>query len=260
MKITNLFQTPRITESVPMRSLGCEGFEKNVERSVISEHRLTVILGGYPAMEIACTATDLVNLVAGRLLSEGFIRGTGDIESIRICENGALARVMLSIPLPSPAMKRQVSSCCTDNISYFEGPPLERLPQRTATADPKTVFALAAAASKDRELHRHTSGTHSSILMHGGKAVYECEDMGRHNALDKAIGEMLLKGYPAGECMIYTTGRVPVDMVRKAIRAGIGALVSKSVPTLQALEMAEKYNLTLFTRTWPDAADTASGC
>ena len=63
--------------------------------------------------------------------------------------------------------------------------------------------------------------------------------------LDKAVGEMLLQGVPLAECVLYTSGRVPVDMVRKAIRAGVPALVSKSMPTIQSLELAQEYGLQL---------------
>ena len=53
---------------------------------------------------------------------------------------------------------------------------------------------------------------------------------------------------PLAECVLFTSGRVPVDMVRKAIRAGVPALVSKSMPTVQSLELAEEYGLKLFIR------------
>ena len=74
------------------------------------------------------------------------------------------------------------------------------------------------------------------------------EDIGRHNALDKAVGSALTEGVPLAEFVLFTSGRVPVDMVRKAIRAGVPALVSKSMPTVQSLELAEEYGLKLFIR------------
>jgi FdhD protein len=55
------------------------------------------------------------------------------------------------------------------------------------------------------------------------------------------------------ECLLFTTGRVPTDMVRKAVAASIGGLVSKAVPTDAAIEMAEKYNLNLICKAWPDS-------
>ena len=54
---------------------------------------------------------------------------------------------------------------------------------------------------------------------------------------------MLLAGVPLSECVLYTSGRVPMDMVRKAIRAGVPALVSKTMPTVQSLELAAEYGL-----------------
>ena len=65
---------------------------------------------------------------------------------------------------------------------------------------------------------------------------------------DKAVGCALTEGVPLAECVLFTSGRVPVDMVRKAIRAGVPALVSKSMPTVQSLELAEEYGLKLFIR------------
>ena len=51
---------------------------------------------------------------------------------------------------------------------------------------------------------------------------------------------------------MYTTGRVPTDMTRKVIASRIPVLVSKSVPTDAAVEMARRYNLTLICKAWPD--------
>ena len=55
------------------------------------------------------------------------------------------------------------------------------------------------------------------------------------------------------ECMVFTTGRVPVDMARKAIFAKPGAIVSKAVPTIDAVKLAKEYNLNLICRAWQDS-------
>ena len=92
-------------------------------------------------------------------------------------------------------------------------------------------------------LYRATHAVHSCLLLRAGKILYRCEDLGRHNALDKAVGSVLLAGVSLSECVLYTSGRVPMDMVRKAIRAGVPALVSKTMPTVQSLELAAEYGL-----------------
>ena len=108
--------------------------------------------------------------------------------------------------------------------------------------------ALADAMGQGLPLYRATHAVHSCLLLRAGRILYRCEDLGRHNALDKAVGCALTEGVPLAECVLFTSGRVPVDMVRKAIRAGVPALVSKSMPTVQSLELAEEYGLKLFIR------------
>ena len=103
----------------------------------------------------------------------------------------------------------------------------------------------SADMSAGLPLYRATRAVHSCFVLRQGTILFACEDIGRHNALDKAVGEMLLQGVPLTECVLYTSGRVPVDMVRKAIRAGVPALVSKSMPTIQSLELAQEYGLQL---------------
>ena len=94
-------------------------------------------------------------------------------------------------------------------------------------------------------LYRATRSVHSCLVLYRGEIVCQCEDLGRHNAMDKAVGRMMLEGIPLAECVLYTSGRVPVDMVRKAIRAGVPALVSKSMPTVQSLALAARYRMQL---------------
>ena len=118
---------------------------------------------------------------------------------------------------------------------------------------PEAVFALAEHFRKDGELHRSTAGTHSCYIRFGDGSIRGFEDIGRHNALDKAVGAMLLAEADPEACMLYTTGRVPVDMVQKTLHAGIPVLISKAVPTDAAVRMAAEHGLTLICRAWPDS-------
>ena len=75
--------------------------------------------------------------------------------------------------------------------------------------------------------------------------LYCCEDLGRHNAFDKVIGRALEDGVDLTRCTVFTSGRIPTDMVVKALRAGVPTLVSKAVPTDITVRMAREYDLTL---------------
>ena len=125
----------------------------------------------------------------------------------------------------------------------MEVQPLRAVPH--LDVQPEWVDALAAAMSAGLPLYQATHAVHSCFVLHEGRILCVCEDIGRHNALDKAVGSVLLAGVPLSECVLYTSGRVPMDMVRKAIRAGVPALVSKTMPTVQSLELAAEYGLQL---------------
>lgn len=110
---------------------------------------------------------------------------------------------------------------------------------------PEWIFALADKFAAGMPLHEKTWATHSCILSIRDQILFDCEDIGRHNALDKVIGYALLHGYPLTECTVYSSGRVPLDMAMKAIRARIPVYVSKAAPTQKSIETARQYNLTL---------------
>jgi len=111
-------------------------------------------------------------------------------------------------------------------------------------------------SGEETKLHRESQGTHSCMLWHEGKVVYRSEDISRHNAADKAIGYALLNRICKEECILFTSGRVPKDMVEKTVRAGIPVLVSKSVATKEAADYALACGLQLIWRAWPDRYET----
>ena len=145
------------------------------------------------------------------------------------------------------------ATCCTGNLTFLEKKgkrQLQELPQ--ISWQNAWIFALAQEFTGDSELHRQTGGTHSCYLGIGDSCVCHMEDIGRHNALDKCIGYALREQLELSECILFTTGRVPTDMVQKVIAAGIPVLASKAVPTDQAVELAKRYRLNLICRAWPD--------
>lgn len=220
------------------------------ERTLAAEHAAAILVNEQPAFRVVCTPELLPQLALGRLLTEGWINSADEVERVAVCAQGLKISVQLRHPLAAAEQAGQeVPSCCTDNLTLASPvrlPPLAPVPQREISA--AWVDALADAMGQGLPLYRATHAVHSCLLLRAGRILYRCEDLGRHNALDKAVGCALAEGVPLAECVLFTSGRVPVDMVRKAIRAGVPALVSKSMPTVQSLELAEEYGLKLFIR------------
>jgi FdhD protein len=203
---------------------------------------------------LVCTPLDLEYLVLGRLLTEGIITGIDDIDTLYICDNGNVAKVYLKNEPKFRKSEEIEPTCCTGNRQLLQNEadfPLK--PVEYALLSYDDIFAIAGEFVSGSSIHGKTKGTHSSYLQYQGKTVFGCEDIGRHNALDKCIGYMVKNRLVPIKCLLFTTGRVPTDMVRKAILAGVGGLVSKAVPTDAAIKMADMYNLNLICRAWPDS-------
>ena len=74
------------------------------------------------------------------------------------------------------------------------------------------------------------------------------EDVGRHNAVDKVSGYMVLEGVDPADKFLYTTGRLTTEMVLKTVSMRIPLLISRSGFTKSAVELARKFNLTMVGR------------
>ena len=117
---------------------------------------------------------------------------------------------------------------------------------------PDRIHSLARVFLDHEGIHTYTSAAHLAILARGDGVLCIREDISRHCAIDKVVGYAVLNGTDLNECMIYTSGRVQEDTVKKLVNARIPVLISKSAPTLKAVELADGCGITLIGRAWPD--------
>jgi len=83
-------------------------------------------------------------------------------------------------------------------------------------------------------------GTHAAGLAHNNKIIAVCEDVGRHNAFDKVIGTCLLRSIPTQSSAAVLSGRVSLELIIKAARAGIELIAAVSAPTTLAIQAAKQ--------------------
>ena len=210
-----------------------DGIRENVESAIISEFSVNLYVNDERRMKMVCTPSYIKELAVGRLITEGWITCIDDIESTYMDES--MENIYFQIKKIMTSLKGEYAV------------------MQDAFYETDWIFRMIDAFTKEGQLHRKTKAAHSCILGSRGGVLFQCEDIGRHNAMDKAIGYMCLNRIPPRECMLFTSGRVPTEMAHKAIMAGIPVLVSKAVPTDRALEMAKRYNLKLICRAWPDS-------
>ena len=226
-----------------------DGGVQLVEDAVQIENLLSVYVNDILTMQLGCSASDLVELVVGRLFTEGIVEAVADIDAISVCEHSLRADVYLADRAAdfSRGAPCTVPTCCTQNRvlnDYFGRGRALRSVQPIAWS-PEWVFSVLEEFAKDKTSHARTRGVHSAYLATRDKILCVTEDIGRHNAFDKAVGWALMEQVDLSQCMLFTSGRVPTDMVTKAIRAGVPLLVSKAVATDKTVEIAREYNLTL---------------
>ncbi len=271
MKIRELYTEfqPETIKEIEYRAICSDGQTAIKRRSVLVEHVIDVYINNILTMKLICIPTMLTELVLGRLLTEGMISSAEDVEDIYICRYGRQAFVTLrekegrvfldtldNRELSSVEEKKldeadkyveKTPSCCTGNRvlnDYFINElPMKKIQPMKWKAE--WIYALSKRFEEGMPIHSETGATHSCFLMTGGEIVFTCEDIGRHNALDKAIGYALRQGIDLKSCIAFSSGRIPTDMAEKAIAAGIPILATKSSVSDAAIELAEEYGLTL---------------
>jgi formate dehydrogenase assembly factor FdhD len=94
-------------------------------------------------------------------------------------------------------------------------------------------------------LFADTGCAHSCALVHKGQVLCQMEDIGRYNALDKAIGYALMHQIPYEEAYVFASGRISAGYISKAVKAGFQMVVSRAAVTKAAVDIAKKENVTL---------------
>lgn len=239
--------------------------DKTIEKrqqEIVCEHFIDVIVNEQLFARLICTPSNLEELIIGRLLTEQVIMGIEDIDQLYICESARKAKVFLKpyVKLNFVAVVSTEPSCCTQNRVFLKN---EAALSENQIAAPdwkaEWIFELAKSFSQGAFIHNKTKGTHSCYLSVKGKTIYAAEDIGRHNALDKIIGYAAMHNISFSDCIVFTSGRVPTDMLYKVIAVGIPVIVSKAVPTREAVELAKQSGVTLICRAWKDSFEIYAG-
>lgn len=199
-------------------------------------------------------------LVAGFLFSESLIKNIEDIENFEYEKDGfgkenknvAIAEIKNVDVTNLNKIRRNVfttSSCgiCSSVSIDQIYKRLERLPKGDFKINKDLILELPNALNSYQSLFAKTGGVHASALFDkNGNLICVMEDVGRHNAMDKLVGKMLIeRKIPLDDCIVLFSGRASFELVQKSILAGIPFIVSIGAPSSLAIELAQIFNLTL---------------
>ena len=200
-------------------------------------------------------------LAAGFLLTEGIIGGPAELQAIGPCgppaANGLInvVRVDLApgVEVNLARLERHFytsSSCGVCGKASLEAVAVQG--RYDLRGNPLRVSAESLGALPDRlgalqSVFERTGGLHASGLFDAaGQVRVGREDVGRHNALDKLVGQALLKDeLPMSDCGVVVSGRASFELMQKAMMAGIPIMAAVGAPSSLAVEFAEEFGMTL---------------
>jgi FdhD protein len=240
------------------------GTRRSVDGGVVVEEPLEVVLDGQPVAVLMRTPGLEKELAVGFCLGEGLISSFDNVALVQHCGSAqpgmqnhedalddSRNRVHITrlrpetAPQATPEVVRLVRSGCgrtevsylADQLSPVEGQVWVRV---------EVLTHLGGQLSVQQEAYRASGGIHAAAVFTAqGNLVVACEDIGRHNAMDKAVGWCLLRGIPLHDKLLLSTGRASYDMVAKGARVRLPILISISSPTSLAVELARVLRCTL---------------
>jgi len=228
----------------------------SVDTALIIEEPLSIHIEGKPYVVMMRTPGDEINHVAGFCLAEGLVDSPDDIATIGFCaeEGTNVATVTLT-----SARKQKVAdlldrkgfvsqtSCGICGKEVIRD--LHQITKPVKTAFRLSVAQALACASRLSEfqpLHEKTRSAHGAVIFDKNQEVLSAaEDVGRHNALDKAIGKIFMDKKITDACLGVMSSRLSYELVQKAARAGLEILIGISRPTSLGVDLARAVNMSL---------------
>jgi FdhD protein len=234
------------------------------EIEMVLEEPLSLQINGHQAAVLMRLPGMEKELVAGFCLSEGLVARFADVLTIHHCgqglpsptnesASGVESRNQIEMRVRAEALRPEArldvvrlirAGCGAVDIERADLP-------LTALSDQlrvnyQVLLGLEKGMRQGQHLHQEVGGVHAAALFEpGGELVALCEDIGRHNAVDKAVGYCLLRDIPLYNKLLLCSGRLSYEMVTKAIRVGLPLLASVSAPTALAIQLAERFNVTV---------------
>jgi FdhD protein len=233
-----------------------EGALRRRPDDLIVEEPMTIQLDGMIVSTTMRTPGNDYELAAGFCFSDGLLGGV-PVTGVRYCADGPAGDSEFNVvtvetggraPTPTPRLGTTTSSCglCGNDAIETLCDRLQPLaPTPTISLD--VLAAMPTAVLTGQGLFSTTGAVHAAAAFSpGGEVLLTREDVGRHNAVDKVVGRMLLDGQlPATGLGLFVSGRASFELVQKAWAAGFGTLIAVSAPTALAVQTARRAGLML---------------
>jgi FdhD protein len=237
----------RLTRAVTGRDHN--GDEQQID--VVEERPLTIYLNKQEIVTAMTIGDYPEYLAVGYLRNQGMLLPDDKITGIDYDEEVAavIVRTVRETNYEDKLKKKTRTSGCAVGTVFgdmMEG--LEDMTLPKAEVRTSWLYALASQINTTPSLYLQAGAIHGSVLCYEATPLVYMEDVGRHNAVDKIAGWMVMEGAEAADKILYTTGRLTSEMVIKTALMGIPVLASRSGFTAWGVEIARQVGLTLIGR------------
>ena len=223
-----------------------------VDLPVVQERAITIYLNSQEIITSMTVGDHVAEMAVGFLFNQHILTAADEIDSIDVDEelDVVVVRTHHETGFEAKTKKKIKTSGCAqgtvfaDVMDRFEA---AKLPKGTkiSAAD---LTALSKTINHTPSLYLKAGAIHGCVLAKGAEMLLYMEDIGRHNAVDKIAGVMLMNNISGADKIFYTTGRLTSEMVIKTVLMGIPILVSRSGFTEAGVRLARQAGLTLIGR------------
>ncbi|CAL7960289.1 Protein FdhD [Gammaproteobacteria bacterium] len=237
------------TKQIEFRSIK-QSSNTNEVASVIVEQPIEVLVNAKKRIILFATPTNIEALVVGLLFSLKIIENAADIISLEIAEKDLL-QVAVQVKKKDFEFNLQdtviSSSQGVSNIMSTNKWSKSIIPvPNKIRVDGDLLTGVMKKLHDLQKVYLMSRGAHAAgIFNDAGEIIAFTEDVGRHNALDKVIGQCLLASQSFERCGVVLTSRISFEMVAKSARAGLELILAISAPTTLAIAMSQKWSITL---------------
>lgn len=223
----------KYTTPYPARRIHSDGRAEDTEVLLAKECPVKLFLDGKQFTTLFASPLELKELAVGHLITEGIL-SFKEIAGVEVEGNEVHILTLkgkhpIQDESPRPAGEETKKQIFVNSDTVFNS---------------GDIFAGTAYLESDT--YKLTRGTHLAALIdRKGKLAVQIVDVGRHNAVDKAVGAAFLRMIDLSQHYMLSTGRQPAYMVTKAARAGIPLIATKAMPFDSGVEAAKKANLCL---------------
>lgn len=241
-------QNPRLVETV--RATDHTGMD--TEASVPVERPLTLFLNSREVVTMMTIGDYPECLAVGYLLNQNMLQPTEEIVGIDVDDeiDVVVVRTEEETDFEEKLKRKTLTSGCAQGTVF--GDVMEKFDEVILPPDAVVrtswIYRLSRAINTQPSIYLRAGAIHGCVLCEADQPLIYMEDVGRHNAIDKIAGYMLLNGMGPKNKIFYTTGRLTSEMVIKCVQMRIPILISRSGFTAWGVELARQANLTLIGR------------